>query len=263
MSKGLDSPTISIITIAKNNELGLEKTLGSILEQDFSSWELIIVIGKSDDRTEIIANNFQSTFQRIIVVIQKDTGIYEAMNLGVREVQTDYIWFMNAGDTFNNAESLRIGALEASKHDRGLLIGHHQIQGSDRLFNNPIGPIKKQRLAFSRRGNCHQAMIFKASYLTGKPAFDVNYRFAADYKLALRVVGLGGGYRIPEVICKVEPGGVSDVNLSEVHREKHHIRLEILGESLWLRGFSRFWIFLLFTKVRTRKIMEKLLRLNR
>jgi len=260
MVKESASPLISIVTIAKNNEAGLQKTLNSLLEQNCSFWELILVVGKSDDETEAIAKDFKSTTQRIVFLDQKDSGIYQAMNLGVMAAQAEYIWFMNAGDTFHGNESLRIGSLEASKQKRGLLIGHHRIQGSSRVFRNPVGPLKVWSLAFSRRGNCHQAMIFKTSLLRPDPAFDVKFRFAADYKLALEVVALGKGLRISDVLCAVEPGGVSDVNLHQVHREKHDIRLEILGDRYWQRAFSRLWIFLLFTKVTLRNAVKKAVR---
>jgi glycosyltransferase involved in cell wall biosynthesis len=250
-------PQISIITIAKDNEAGLQKTLDSLLKQDFSLWELILVVGKSVDGTEAQAQAFEATNQRIVVLTQQDSGIYQAMNLGVMAAETDYVWFMNAGDTFHGGESLRIGATQSKAHNCGLLIGHHQIQGSSRVFKNPIGRLKVWNLAFSRRGSCHQAMIFKTSLLRTDPTFDVRFRYAADYKLALEVVGLGGGFRISDVLCEVEPGGVSDINLSEVHREKHEIRREILGDGLWNRAFSRLWIFLLFSKVSLRNATKR------
>lgn len=255
-------PQITIVTIARNNEVGLQKTFASLLRQDFSFWELVLVVGKSEDDTESIANAFKADSQRIVVLNQLDSGIYQAMNLGVMAAETDYTWFMNAGDTFHGNRSLGIGASQATAHDCGLLIGHHQIQGSSQVYKNPIGPLKILNLAFSRRGNCHQAMIFKTSLFRTNGAFDIKFRYAADYKLALEVVGLAGGFRISDVICEVEPGGVSDINLREVHNEKHKIRRELLGDWPWYRAFSRLWIFLLFSKVTLRNATIRVLKFH-
>jgi glycosyltransferase involved in cell wall biosynthesis len=250
-------PKLTIITIAKNNYQGLLKTLESLRGQDFKAWSLVIVVGKSTDDTLSLAKEFSSKFEGTSVVEQTDSGIYEAMNLGMRHVDSDYVWFMNSGDTFHDSRSLKFGTLAASRQDCALIVGHHQIQGDNRKFKNSVGKLHPLAFAFSRRGSCHQAMIFKTSFLNKNSMYDTKYKYCADYKLALSLAIQSSCYRISETLCSIEPGGVSDTNLRGVHKEKSMIRAELFGDKYWINVLSRMWIFLLFSKIFLRKYLSK------
>ena len=250
-------PLVTIVTIAKNNQAGLLKTLESIKSQDFDLWSLVIVVGDSTDRTLELAQSFVENSLKTTLMEQQDSGIYEAMNLGMTLVETEFVWFMNSGDVFYDSESLKVGVIEAQRHGCSLLIGHHRIQGDERKFKNRVGKLHPLSFAFSRRGSCHQAMIFKTSSLDKRFTYNANLKYCADYSLALSLVANNSAYRIKDVLCEVEPGGVSDVNLRKVHSEKHSIRSDIFGQKRWLRAYSVTWIFLLFCKVYFRNIMLK------
>ena len=103
------SPAISVVTIAKNHALGLTHTLDSLRSQSFQNWESIIVVGKSTDETLLVAENYRSMDPRVRVVEQLDSGIYEAMNLGISASIRDsiYLNFMNAGDVFYSTDSMQ------------------------------------------------------------------------------------------------------------------------------------------------------------
>ena len=89
---------LSIITINLNNKSGLIKTMDSIFSQSFNDYEFIVIDGGSTDGSlEVI----QSRQERISSwVSEKDSGIYNAMNKGVRMATGDYIGFMNSGDCY-------------------------------------------------------------------------------------------------------------------------------------------------------------------
>ena len=122
--------SLSIITITYNNAEGLRKTLASVASQTFRDFEHIIVDGGStDESVEIIreyadseairlkgyeairqenskADNLASsphhliTSSPIIWISEKDRGIYDAQNKGIRLAHGEYCYFLNAGDTF-------------------------------------------------------------------------------------------------------------------------------------------------------------------
>jgi len=87
---------LSIITINKNNTIGLEKTIQSVITQTFKDFEYIVIDGNStDESVEIIKKHCNGINYWIS---EADTGIYNAMNKGIKKATGDYLLFLNSGD---------------------------------------------------------------------------------------------------------------------------------------------------------------------
>ena len=82
----------------------LEATLKSIIAQDFQDYELIVVDGVSTDRTPNIIEQYRDHIDTLVV--EKDEGIYDAMNKGIEQAQGTYVNFMNASDRFYTSQTL-------------------------------------------------------------------------------------------------------------------------------------------------------------
>ena len=96
---------LSIITVNYNNCQGLERTINSIAKQSYRDIEYIVIDGGSiDDSVEIIKKN-ESVIS--LWVSEKDNGIYNAMNKGIKYATGEWIIMMNAGDIFNNESVLQ------------------------------------------------------------------------------------------------------------------------------------------------------------
>lgn len=95
---------LSIITINYNNATGLEKTIKSIINQSKKDFEYIIIDGLSTDQSSEIINSYKEKIDHII--IEKDTGIYNAMNKGIRLASGEYTLFINSGDKLYNNQTL-------------------------------------------------------------------------------------------------------------------------------------------------------------
>ena len=88
---------ISIITIAKNEEKSIERTILSVINQSaINEIEYIVIDGKSSDYTLEIIKKYKDKISKIIS--EPDFGIYNAMNKGIKAANGDYILFLNAGD---------------------------------------------------------------------------------------------------------------------------------------------------------------------
>jgi len=91
----LKKPFFSIITVVKNDENNILKTLISIKNQSFKNFEHIIVDGGSTDKTLKI---LQKNKIYDVLYSKKDKGLYYAMNKGLKLSRGDVILFVNSGD---------------------------------------------------------------------------------------------------------------------------------------------------------------------
>ena len=91
---------LSIITINKDNAEGLQKTLDSVACQTWHDFEHIIVDGASADSSVDIIRNYAADVHPYPInwLSEPDTGIYNAMNKGIRLANGEYCLFLNSGD---------------------------------------------------------------------------------------------------------------------------------------------------------------------
>ena len=89
---------LSIITINRNNVVGLEKTMQSVASQSFKELEYIVVDGASTDGSVEVIQRLESQFAHLKWISEPDLGIYNAMNKGIRMASGDYIQILNSGD---------------------------------------------------------------------------------------------------------------------------------------------------------------------
>ena len=88
----------SIITINYNNADGLRRTIESVVSQTFDDYEYVIIDGGSTDGSVDVIKEYENKIS--YWVSEKDGGIYNAMNKGVKASNGEYLIFMNSGDVF-------------------------------------------------------------------------------------------------------------------------------------------------------------------
>ena len=89
---------LSIITINRNNVEGLEKTLKSLASQTFRDFEYVVIDGASTDNSVEVIKKYETQFAHLKWVSEPDTGIYNAMNKGIRMAEVEYIQILNSAD---------------------------------------------------------------------------------------------------------------------------------------------------------------------
>ena len=96
--QNLKKNLITIITVVKNAEQTIEKSILSVLNQNYDNIEYIILDGGSTDKTQEIIKKYQEKIDKII--IERDNGIWDAMNKGIKIANGDIIGFLNSGDIY-------------------------------------------------------------------------------------------------------------------------------------------------------------------
>jgi glycosyltransferase involved in cell wall biosynthesis len=104
---------VSIITVSYNSALTIEDTIKSVLDQDYQDIEYIIIDGGSTDGTMDIVNKYKDRIVKI--VSEKDQGMYDAMNKGIKLATGDVIGILNSDDVYTSNDVIRtiVGKLKA------------------------------------------------------------------------------------------------------------------------------------------------------
>ena len=101
---------ISIITATFNSAKTLSQTLESVLKQTYHDYEHIIVDGLSKDNTMEIVKQYEAKYNgKLKYISEKDTGIYDAMNKGIKMATGDVIGILNSDDIYANEKDMLSG----------------------------------------------------------------------------------------------------------------------------------------------------------
>ncbi|WP_411822915.1 glycosyltransferase family 2 protein [Leptospira sp. 'Mane'] len=206
----LNKPLITIITVVRNAEKTVDRTIQSVLSQDYSNMEYIIQDGLSTDRTISI---IEKSKDRLLFFSEKDSGIYDAMNRAWNKANGDYILFLNADDFFIGADSLEkivnavssgsydyasANAIVKKKNGESWIWKNRTLTDFDFLCGNPSN---------------HQSFLTSKSSLKSIGGFDIKYKYAADVKFMFELINRGfSGIKIDDCIVEYSFEGESSVN---------------------------------------------------
>lgn len=233
---------LSIITINLNNCSGLKLSINSLFSQSFTDFELVVVDGVSCDGSVDFIKSLKHQSISIEKVIEKDTGIYSAMNKGLNLATGDYIAFLNSGDYL--AHSRVIEKLVTSGPDTDIGFGrvnfYNEADEIVRVFDP--GVFKRWKLFFGWMSP-HPMCVIKRSLVLSTGGFREDLRISADYELMLRLFlrdDLTKVY-VPGLEVMMQSGGVSNGSLAGVFRGNIEV-LKAWSANHW---FVPFWIFIL------------------
>lgn len=219
----------SIIVVTYNNAEGLSRTLQSVRSLDYSEKETIVIDGGSKDGTlDVMAKNEDIiTFS----VSEKDTGIYNAMNKGIKHVTGDYVVFMNAGDLFANPGVLSL----VSSYDGDILLGGETYGGQVRAVKSKMSLYDILSIGIN-----HQAVYYRRDILQ-KYGFDESYKIIADLKSVVEPVAKDkcSVTCIQDILATCEGGGLSKQRWRDALTEKRRIIDEVV-EPFYKDDYQKF-----------------------
>jgi glycosyltransferase involved in cell wall biosynthesis len=166
---------LSIITINKNNRQGLQKTITSLGHLKDRPYQWICIDSVSTDGSIELANQFKAVGD--VVISEKDSGIYNAMNKGIAQVKGDFVLFLNSGDTL--APSITSLDFLNSIAGQDLALFGFEIRDQHR-------PPRTNAWRCWSMPTSHQAILYSKALLE-RELFDESYRFAADFEHYLRI----------------------------------------------------------------------------
>lgn len=234
---------ISVITVCFNSEANIQKAIDSVAGQTWPSIEHIVIDGASRDGTVAI---IQRNLHRIAhFVSEPDTGVYQAMNKGLKLATGDVIAFLNSDDVYHDAQVLETVA--RIMQDQGLDALYGDVE-----FFNAAAPEKTVRTYDSGRFSpsriawgwmpAHPALFVRRSIYEQFGYFQEDYRIAGDYEFVARIFKneqLKSSH-LSSVLVRMQTGGLSTAGL----RATFLLNKEIL-RACRQNGIASNWMMLL------------------
>ena len=226
---------ISLITVTFNSAKTLRCTIQSVISQSYSNIEYIIVDGGSRDETISIIKEYEPRFNgRLKWISEKDDGIYDAMNKGLKRATGDYVWFLNAGDTLYTADTVQriVASLKKKVSLPDVIYGETRIvdaEGRSLGMRRLKAPEKLNWKSF-RMGMlvCHQSFISKREIA---PLYNTEYRLTADYDWCIQC--LRRSKRIHNtrlILSNFLEEGLSSVNRKASLKERYEVMCKYYGK---------------------------------
>ena len=214
-------PLVTIITVIYNGERFLEKTIQSVIDQDYESIEYIIIDGGSTDRTLDIINKYDNVID--YWRSEEDGGIYDAMNKGIRLARGELIGLINCDDYYM-PNIINYIACFFKNNPADVIFGNkiafEERLGFQKLISVPVPTCPKD---MSLHIVHPSVFVKKEVYFTDM--FNYKYKVAADYDFFLRLLDAGFTFaKVDRALAVMRLGGASSkLNLESVFIKNSHI----------------------------------------
>lgn len=254
---------ITYVTITYNAAKVLQRTLDSVLQQDYPNIVHLIVDGASTDDTlklvddYIARSNAAGNGHQVQVTSEPDKGIYDAMNKGLRALDGDYVCFLNAGDFLPASDTASKIAQQAAAAGvlPAVLYGDTDIvDGEGRfLHHRRLAPPEDLTWKSFKQGMlvCHQAFYARTDFAIATP-YDMQYRYSADVDWCIRVMKAAEKENVPLLNLHMVVANYTEEGQTTLHHR----------ESLWERyrvmehHFGRVQTFLLHCLFAIRALLK-------
>lgn len=233
---------VSIVTINYNNAEGLRRTLESVAAQTYRDIEHIVIDGGSTDNSVDFIKEYVGKVERmneltsercVIWSSEKDKGIYDAMNKGVKKATGDYVWILNSGDAVAAPDVVErmVAALEIGnwtlEYGVDMLIGNKlQVypgrkveSGRRKVEGVKPQPMDVSMLTFYSGTVPQDAAFVRRDLFAQYGYFDDKLKICADWKLYLNMIALGG---VQPMYVNVD---VVLFDMTGISNENHELRL--------------------------------------
>lgn len=216
-------PLLSIITVNRNNDAGLKKTMQSVFDLTFTDFEYIIIDGASTDNSVDVIKEFlaKPKYAKKITYwhSQPDKGIYNAMNKGLEHANGKLVIMMNSGDCFvpDSLEKLP----EWQEQNKGSVL----YGAVSKLVNGDfIGCEAHSAANIDTTPLCHQATFIPMELHKKYGGYDEQYKIYADFEFCNRLKRHNVNFVwINRIICNFDASGLSSVINKARWQEKDKI----------------------------------------
>jgi glycosyltransferase involved in cell wall biosynthesis len=231
-------PKISIITVCYNASASIEKTIKSVLTQNYSNLEYIFVDGHSSDNTLEIIKKHQK--DESLIISEKDKGPFDAMNKGIKKATGDIIGIINADDWYEESAFNSIAKAFSANNQPDVICGNMQYWDGEEKGKLAFAVLHRITKEMSLN---HPTIFVKRSTYIKHGVFDLQFKLASDYELALRFYSLGCSFFIVnQTIANMSLQGMSDRQWKTSLKEAFHIKLKHTSKPIAYLEYAEIFV---------------------
>lgn len=209
---------ISLIVAVYNRDESILRALNSIKSQTYKDIEIVVIDGASSDNTVEIAKSVLS--DNDIFISEKDRGIYDALNKGIKNSSGDVIGFLHSDDLYydNNVIS-KIHDFFYKDRSLDIVFGNATFFKKG-MINKIIRNYQSDNLSIKNlawgKMPAHTAMFFRKKLFQNYGMFNIKYKICGDYEFICRIMATKNinSIYIPETFIKMQIGGLSTRGLT-------------------------------------------------
>lgn len=239
-------PLFSIIIPTYNSEKTLINCLESVLIQEFTNYEILIIDGLSIDNTLNIIEKYIFKYPLIKFTSEQDNGIYDAMNKGIDLAKGIWLYFLGSDDILFNKDVLSIIAKSTDSTDESIIYGNVIIKGenqwnlNEKVFGGEYDLEKILRFTI-----CHQAIFYKKNVFNRFGKYHLKYIVNADYEFNLRCFSSIKFKYINSVIAYFFVGGQSTrITEDDFAKDRGAILMKYFNKRIFNKSFLGIRIYL-------------------
>lgn len=245
-----DNVLVSVITVCYNSEETIARTVESMLQQTYDHYEYIIIDGASTDNTLEILKSYEPRFGgKMKIISEPDSGIYDAMNKGIRNASGALIGLVNSDD-FYEKNALEIMVREYNKLHKKYVI----LYGFQRNLSgeNEISVVLYHHQYLRQQMITHPTCFVSRQVYRDFGMFDTSYKSSADYEFMLRLLYGKRVFFQPvyEIISNFQIGGMSGSQKGYRETAKLQYRYKFISPVRYIKIIVKSRIYELVHKFR-------------
>ena len=219
--------TVTIITVCYNSASTIEETIKSVLSQDYSNIEYIIIDGNSKDNTLQIIYNYADRISKI--VSEPDKGLYDAMNKGINYATGEIIGILNSDDIYHSNTIISEVANEFNVRAIDLLYGNITYFKEEPEKKVRTWIAKPYYNNFFDNGDVapHPSLFVKKHVYEKIGTYFPNFKITSDYEFMMRALKVNKfkSYHLNKFIVNMRMGGESTKSFKNIIRGNREILL--------------------------------------
>ena len=231
-------PLVSVVTVCLNAAPTIAATMESIRCQAYQDLEWVVIDGGSTDGTREFLERHRAMISHL--ASERDGGIFDAMNKGVRAARGQWLLFLNADDELADPAVLQ----DMSRHLRGaseavaVVYGDVRYTDGTRTWSRRFDWITRNNLLFGDL--CHQAVFARRSAFQALGEFDASLQLNGDYEWLLRVFASCFEVRyVPRAVATFFAGGRHSRDLRRLVAERRVVRRRFAPRAVLALGALR------------------------
>ena len=235
---------ISIITVCYNSALTIEKTIQSVVSQDYANREYIVVDGLSSDNTMDIVGKYRDQID--VIISEKDQGISDAFNKGIRRATGDIIVMINADDILLSGALSKVAQVWTPEID--VLATNVIMKDAETGYECREVPSTTFPLMPFFRHVAHQGAYISRECYQKYGLYDTNIRWPMDLELLMRVYVQGGRFHHADIDTAVFISGGTTNSNSILKKKKDYLYIVRKNGGNSLQAWT-FYMYLVATQV--------------